>query len=87
MTPVDVREAHDELCIFCGRERRENGGVPERPVREGVDPERRSTLAALASGESAPRFYDTRPFLIGRSHFFPTAYGGGLSRLRLVRLR
>ena len=69
-----------------GGERRENGGVPERPVREGVDPERRSTLAALASGESAPRFYDTRPFLIGRSHFFPTVYGGGLSRLRLVRL-
>ena len=33
---------------------RSSGGVPERPVREGVDPERRSTLAALASG--APAF-------------------------------
>ena len=72
---------------FCDGERRENGGVPERQVREGVEtPERRSTLAAVASGESAPRFYDTRPFLIGRSYFFPTAYGGGLSRLRLARL-
>ena len=33
---------------FCDGERRENGGVPERQVREGVEtPERRSTLAAV----------------------------------------
>ena len=62
---------------FCDRERRENGEGPERQVREGVEtPERRSTLAAVVSGESAPRFYDTRPFLIGRSYFSPRRMGG-----------
>ena len=66
---------HMTKC-FCDGERRENGGVPERQVREGVEtPERRSTLAAVVSRESAPHFYDSRPFLIGRSYFSPRRMG------------